>query len=690
MECFVLGGIGNHFLLLADERSGELNDAQIQANPIFCKSSDFGELTKKSYPGSFLRETLNNEIEFSNREYIIITCDNFKIIKKKSYFSFFTSQNKTEQNAIYYARYILSNFSLRQRKQLIENIFCERVSFKRYLKTFMKYVFCDGYSFWIYNPITETFTCVVSSNEYTKDYVERCENTTLNDAIADGYTYESRPPGKNCELFDFREAYKSINRVKISLGESGEFGVLSFFSTKTDFFIKDNINDIFSNILRAKYKEHNQETQERFEESINHFVSDNYLDSLDEFFRNLSRVISNSLHYEACSIYLYDKSDNELVLIAVNDRLHAGKPSEPQSYGIDDESMTASVLRDEKMIWSYDLNNDPLNSKKHSETVKLTNRSNWIGIPIIDGTRKLGVLRVKNKYILNDKNKRVLSSFRPIDFTHLQLIREFITGVIKIHGTYNAAILSENELKHKMEQQSDFDTVFLHEVRTPIQTFSSAPERMIDELKSGSITDEKITSVINKLHDISALALRLKFITNTYYFEKIVKSRNYEYLTILKDVIYPVTNITRHYIKRQLDIDIDVNHGLLNAKRVYGDKILLNIVVNALIDNATKYAGESRRSIIVDGKYSKTYEYFLLIVSNWGLEIHADEKQSIFEKGVRGHEAKLMTEGTGIGLYLSRRIMRESGGDLILESRKNPVTFVMKIPTEKEVVDQNG
>jgi signal transduction histidine kinase len=71
------------------------------------------------------------------------------------------------------------------------------------------------------------------------------------------------------------------------------------------------------------------------------------------------------------------------------------------------------------------------------------------------------------------------------------------------------------------------------------------------------------------------------------------------------------------------------------------------------------------------------------MVENCGIPIRDSELPDIFERGYRGDEAKLVTaEGTGLGLYITRRIMRLHGGDIIVTtSEKSNTTVLLTFPS---------
>ncbi len=390
--------------------------------------------------------------------------------------------------------------------------------------------------------------------------------------------------------------------------------------------------------------------------------------------------MSDKFQCEACSIFLHESGSNSLYLAATADLNHSGKPSESARYDVSSKSFTTDVFKSRSMAFSYDLAKDARNSGGYSETTQ-NEAANWIGVPLHYGQASLGVLRVKNKYEVDMNGSKVTANFRTSDFVNLLSLCSNLSNLIRIEALFDEAQKKLTETSDSMKETEDFNKVFLHEIRTPISKFTMAPELIKRTLSKRELTEEQLEKVIRQLDDIQVMGDRLEFIAKTFNFNQIVTRRNFQVLSVLRDIIFPVINITRSYLRKQYDIDIQLDTTGLNSCRVYGDKTLLNIVFNTLIDNAGKYSIGTKRPITVAGGYEKDGEYFAISVSNYGLQIYPDEKESLFDKGARGKEViRHGIGGTGIGLHLASRIMSEGNGELLLTCPKDPVTFTIRIP----------
>ncbi|HVS97468.1 MAG TPA: ATP-binding protein [Puia sp.] len=90
---------------------------------------------------------------------------------------------------------------------------------------------------------------------------------------------------------------------------------------------------------------------------------------------------------------------------------------------------------------------------------------------------------------------------------------------------------------------------------------------------------------------------------------------------------------------------------------VLGDTLLLQLLISNLVENAAKY---SSREAPVGLKLEKRGGHVILSVTDQGPGIPDDEKKKIFGKFYRaGQEETRRTKGTGLGLYLCRKIAED-------------------------------
>jgi two-component system sensor histidine kinase CiaH len=107
-----------------------------------------------------------------------------------------------------------------------------------------------------------------------------------------------------------------------------------------------------------------------------------------------------------------------------------------------------------------------------------------------------------------------------------------------------------------------------------------------------------------------------------------------------------------------------------------GDAVLLKLLVSNLLENANKYAPKETPITL---KLSGGREGVLLSVADEGPGISDSEKENVFRKFYRiGNEQTRTTQGTGLGLYLCRIIVKEHGGEISIQDNQ-PSGSIFKV-----------
>ena len=122
----------------------------------------------------------------------------------------------------------------------------------------------------------------------------------------------------------------------------------------------------------------------------------------------------------------------------------------------------------------------------------------------------------------------------------------------------------------------------------------------------------------------------------------------------------------------RLEMNLTEDLAIVQADREGVHRALLNIVTNAI--EAVSYRPEPQVTI---GTRSGGEGWARIIVLDNGPGIAADRLNEIFKPFV----STKGSGGTGLGLPVSRKILREHGGDIVVESKVNVGSkFVLKIP----------
>ncbi len=225
-----------------------------------------------------------------------------------------------------------------------------------------------------------------------------------------------------------------------------------------------------------------------------------------------------------------------------------------------------------------------------------------------------------------------------------------------------------------------------HELKAPtvgIRANASFLQRRLNQI------DQSLICI--KLNDIMAdskmLIYQIKQL-ESFWRGSNYKSEEIERVLVIKNVVIKTINQFKSIINERglpiLNIKTPRDNRDIQLA-IYTDKILLNQVVYNLLMNSIKYAEEDpeKFKIVVDIKENRG-NFLKLSFKDWGIGIQDEYKEKIFEEGFRESAAmRKNVSGSGLGLFISRKIMRGMKGDLQLINNYKPTEFLLTIYNHK-------
>jgi len=151
-------------------------------------------------------------------------------------------------------------------------------------------------------------------------------------------------------------------------------------------------------------------------------------------------------------------------------------------------------------------------------------------------------------------------------------------------------------------------------------------------------------------------------------------------LEIVEDVIVPVIRDLSPALSEKAMV---MEQQLAGPINVVGDAGLLRIVVSNLLGNAIRY-GRNGGKIRVRAEQSD--DILEIEVWNEGEGLSPEKLEKAFEKFVRFHDEKSSERrGTGLGLFISREIVRGHGGEIVAKSESGKwISFTVKLPVRRK------
>jgi two-component system, OmpR family, sensor histidine kinase KdpD len=243
------------------------------------------------------------------------------------------------------------------------------------------------------------------------------------------------------------------------------------------------------------------------------------------------------------------------------------------------------------------------------------------------------------------------------------------------HKATEAAAAAQAE-----EYRSAVLDALAHEFKTPLATILAAAGGIREAGPLGPEQQDMAETVESEAVRLSSLTSRL--LRTVRLDREEIKPR-----LELIDLESLAAQIVGQCLERSPDRRI-VLQNPYDRVEVLADSQLLRIALSQLVENACKYSVPgSDITIAID----RQGDSVAVKVSNTGSSIPYNERTRIFERFYRGSDASRTTSGSGLGLYVARKIAIAHGGALELESEdraSGKVTFSLRIPVGKEAANR--
>jgi K+-sensing histidine kinase KdpD len=202
-------------------------------------------------------------------------------------------------------------------------------------------------------------------------------------------------------------------------------------------------------------------------------------------------------------------------------------------------------------------------------------------------------------------------------------------------------------------QQQNFVMAVTHELKTPISiarlNLETMQKHQLDAEKQKKLMQMTIQETMRLDTLINNILISSQFDVNAYKTEK----EELDFSSLVQDVVKQFGN---RYPDKKIITEIQENIDLK------GDPLLLKLLLSNLLENANKYADKTTPIIC---KLFMQKENIQLQVIDEGKGIPDDEKKKVFDKFYRvGNEQTRKTQGTGLGLYICKRIAQSHDADI--------------------------
>lgn len=225
------------------------------------------------------------------------------------------------------------------------------------------------------------------------------------------------------------------------------------------------------------------------------------------------------------------------------------------------------------------------------------------------------------------------------------------------------------------QMKSEFVSLASHQLRSPLSSLKWLIEIMLRN-RVGVISDEQ-NKVLKQMQESNDRMIKtVQNLLNVSRIEEGKKGLELKKINFNQIVKNAIQDIQAQAIKKSIRINFEPAETI----EANLDPEKIKIVVQNIIDNAVKYTKEKGDVKI---KTKLIGDNIKFTVSDNGIGIPEVEQQKIFVKFHRSANAKLLSvHGTGLGLYIAKKIVEAHKGKIWFTSSKNQgTTFYIELPT---------
>jgi len=228
--------------------------------------------------------------------------------------------------------------------------------------------------------------------------------------------------------------------------------------------------------------------------------------------------------------------------------------------------------------------------------------------------------------------------------------------------------------------KTEFVSLAAHQLRTPLSAIKWTLRMLLDG-DLGKITEEQ-KDFIEKTYKSNERMITL--INDLLDVTRIEEGR-YLYKPVLADVepiVQFVTNSYQEEIKKK-KIRFEFKKPEEGLPKIKLDVEKIRLAIDNLIENAIRYT-PAYGKVMVSLEHKKGGIEFS--VKDTGVGIPKDQQGRIFTKFFRAANVmRMATEGTGLGLFITKNIIEAHGGKIWFESEEGKgTTFYFAIPVKEE------
>lgn len=237
--------------------------------------------------------------------------------------------------------------------------------------------------------------------------------------------------------------------------------------------------------------------------------------------------------------------------------------------------------------------------------------------------------------------------------------------ISELANTFNDLL---NRLETAFETQKNFISNASHELGTPLTAIIGEADVALLKDRSPEEYKKSLNNILFQAERLDQITKSLLFLAQTGYTDKTIQ---FEILRTDEIIWETKAIIARLNPAGKISVDLSMLPEDPRKLKIKGNKQLLHLAFANILNNACKYSNNKEVTVFIASSDSK----IVVSIKDQGIGIPEKEMAFIYDPFFRASNTRLF-EGYGIGLPLTRNIIRLHMGQLQVVSKVNEGTTV--------------
>ncbi len=224
------------------------------------------------------------------------------------------------------------------------------------------------------------------------------------------------------------------------------------------------------------------------------------------------------------------------------------------------------------------------------------------------------------------------------------------------------------QVKENQRRKDEFIGIASHELKTPLTSVKGYME-----LLKGQELQQPYKQFIDKgLENVIKLEMLIRDLLDVSKIQSGQLELNMKEFSIDELLDEAISGISMISKTHEIIKENPTGDEIIKADRQRIEQVLIN-----LLSNAIKYSPGGKKVIV---QSSKTESELIIKIRDFGMGVPQDEQLNIFERFYRTKDQSVHISGFGLGLYISRDIIRRHNGKIWVEAEERGSGFYFSLP----------